>query len=184
MTTDKVTLTREQIERLRQYGVSTKDLDLLCDQALAALTLQERCDKEETDKLRAIGLYDSCRKDNATKLAELRTEKNEAYRQRNHLVAALARLFPSGVKRTNIEGWDDDWHGCCFIDLPSGQISYHFHDSHAHLFADLSSYTKEWDGHDKETVHVRLAAIAKAEAELAERRKQNVSSAYTIPRKD
>ena len=88
-----------------------------------------------------------------------REEKDEAYRQRNHLVAALARLFPSGIRATNIEGWEPDWRGCVFIDLPSGQISYHYHDSQAHLFADLPPYEKPWDGHDKETVHARLAAL-------------------------
>jgi len=100
--------------------------------------------------------------------ANEKAEKDEAYRQRNHLVAALARLFPSGIRRTNIEGWSDDWHGCCFIDLPSGQISYHYHDSHAHLFADLPQYSKPWDGHDKETVHQRLAAITGKPAAQAE----------------
>ena len=86
-------------------------------------------------------------------------EKDEAYRQRNHLVAALARQFPSGIAHTNIAGWDPEWHGCCFIDLPSGQVSYHYHDSQAHLFAGLPRYTKPWDGHDKETVHARLAEL-------------------------
>jgi hypothetical protein len=89
-------------------------------------------------------------------------EKNEAYRQRNHLVAALARIYPSGIRATNIEGWEPEWHGCVLIDLPSGQISYHYHDSHAHLFAGLPPYTKEWDGHDKDVVHARLGALAKA----------------------
>jgi hypothetical protein len=87
----------------------------------------------------------------------LNAEKDEAYRQRNVLVAALARLFPSGIRKTNIEDWSPDWHGCVYIDLPSGQISYHYHDSQAHLFADLPPYTKPWDGHDKATVEQRLA---------------------------
>src|SRR6266853_268553 len=86
-------------------------------------------------------------------------EKNEAYRQRNHLVAALARLFPSGITRTDIPDWDPEWHGCCFIDLPTGQISYHYHDSQAFLFEDLPLYEKPWDGHNKETVHRRLYEI-------------------------
>lgn len=89
-------------------------------------------------------------------------EKDEAYRQRNHLVAALARLFPSGTRRTNIEGWSDDWHGCCFIDLTTGQISYHYHDSHAYLFAALPAYETPWDGHDKAVVHARLIALGSA----------------------
>ncbi len=83
-------------------------------------------------------------------------EKDEAYRQRNYLVAALARLFPSGTRQTDIPGWDPEWHGCCFIDLPTGQISYHFHSSQAGLFADLPLYEKPWDGHDKDMVHERL----------------------------
>jgi hypothetical protein len=85
--------------------------------------------------------------------------KDDAYRQRNCLVAALARLFPSGIRPTNIEGWEPDWHGCVYIDLPAGQISYHYHDSEAHLFFDLPPYDKEYDGHTKEMVHARLAAI-------------------------
>lgn len=88
-------------------------------------------------------------------------EKDEAYRQRNYLVAALARLYPSGITRTNIPGWSDDWHGCCFIDLPTGQISYHYHDSQAHLFARLPHYKGTWDGHDKDVCHARLLALSR-----------------------
>lgn len=83
-----------------------------------------------------------------------------AYLERNYLAAALARLYPSGLRRTNIPGWNPEWRGCCMIDLPTGQISYHYHDSHAHLFAGLPTYSGEWDGHDKKTVHARLAALA------------------------
>ena len=85
-----------------------------------------------------------------------------AYSERNYLVALLARLFPSGVRNTDIPGWDAEWHGCVYIDLPSGQISYHYHDSEAHLFAGLPPYAQEFDGHDKATVHTRLL-IAVAE---------------------
>jgi hypothetical protein len=87
-------------------------------------------------------------------------EKDEAYRQRNVLVAALARLYPSGVRRTSIEGWSSDWHGCVYIDLPSGQISYHYHDSQSYLFLGLPAYTKPWDGHDKAAVEQRLSSVS------------------------
>jgi len=43
--------------------------------------------------------------------------------------------------------------------LPTGQISYHYHDSQAFLFDDLPPYEKPWDGHDKEKVHSRLIAL-------------------------
>jgi len=86
-------------------------------------------------------------------------EKNEAYRQRNHLVAFLARLFPSGIRRTSLPGWQPEWNGCVYIDLPTGQVSYHYHDSQAHMFAALPAYTKPYDGHTKADVHVRIAAL-------------------------
>lgn len=89
-----------------------------------------------------------------------KAEKDEAYRQRNVLVAALARLYPSGTRKTNIEGWSEDWHGCVYIDLPAGQVSYHYHDSQAHLFAGLPPYEKPWDGHDKEEAERRLSAVS------------------------
>jgi hypothetical protein len=86
-------------------------------------------------------------------------EKDEAYRQRNYLVAALARLFPSGIRQTALHGWDVEWHSAVYIDLPTGQVSYHYHISHAFLFEDLPPYDKPWDGHDKEKVHSRLVGL-------------------------
>jgi len=93
-------------------------------------------------------------------LAEMEARKDGAYLERNQVVAALAKCFPSGVARTAIEGWSEDWHGCVYIDLPTGQASWHFHDSQAYLFAGLPPYTKPWDGHDTPTKYERLAALA------------------------
>jgi len=83
-------------------------------------------------------------------------QKDGAYAERNHLVAMLAHSFPSGVRTTSIPGWDQDWNGCVYIDLPAGQVSYHYHDSETHLFADLPPYEKPYDGHTKADVHARL----------------------------
>ncbi len=85
--------------------------------------------------------------------------KDQAYLERNHLVAALARLYPSGIARTDIPGWSDDWHGCVYINLPTGQVSYHYHDSHAFLFEALPPYQGKWDGHNKADTHRRLANL-------------------------
>lgn len=93
-------------------------------------------------------------------LADMEARKDGAYEERNKVVAALAKLFPSGVARTAIEGWSEDWHGCVYIDLPTGQVSWHFHDSQAHLFAGLPPYTKPWDGHDTPEKYRRLAALS------------------------
>jgi hypothetical protein len=87
-----------------------------------------------------------------------REEKNQAYSERNQLVALLARIYPSGIRATDIPGWNPEWQGCVYIDLPDGQISYHYHNSEADMFRSLPAYTKPWDGHNKELVHDRLRA--------------------------
>jgi hypothetical protein len=93
-------------------------------------------------------------------LQEMERRKDAAFEERNRVVAALAKAFPSGVARTAIEGWSEDWHGCVYIDLPTGQASWHFHDSQAHLFDGLPAYTKPWDGHTTEQKYERLTAMS------------------------
>jgi len=87
------------------------------------------------------------------------SECEQGYFERNAVVAALARLFPSGLARTDIPGWEPEWHGCVYIDLPTGQVSFHYHDRDGHLFKGLPPYNKPWDGHDKATALARLAQL-------------------------
>lgn len=96
----------------------------------------------------------------ADEIERLRRDKDSAYEERNRVVAALAALYPAGIKATDIPGWEPEWHGCVYIDLPTGQASWHYHDSHAHLFAHLPAYTGEWDGHTTPEKYERLAALA------------------------
>lgn len=93
-------------------------------------------------------------------LAEMRDRKDQAYLERNHLVAVLARLYPSGTRPTTLPGWDAEWHGCVYIDLPDDQqISYHYHHSQAALFQNLPPYTKPYNGHTKDMVHTSLESL-------------------------
>ena len=87
---------------------------------------------------------------------ELRNRKDAAYLERNQVVALLARLFPSGIRKTDIEEWDEEWHGCVYIDLPTGQVSWHYHDSHTYLFAGLPPYEGKYDGHTTEEKYERV----------------------------
>lgn len=103
---------------------------------------------------------DPIMRDLCSELRSMRDRKDGAYLERNQVVAALAKCFPSGTARTAIEGWSDDWHGCVYIDLPTGQVSWHYHDSQAHLFADLPPYAGKWDGHDTPEKYRRLAALS------------------------
>lgn len=101
-------------------------------------------------------------------LAEMTARKDAAYEERNRVVAALAGVYPSGIARTAIEGWSEDWHGCVYIDLPTGQASWHYHDSQAYLFAHLPPYAGTWDGHTTPEKYERLAAAATQPPQPAE----------------
>lgn len=101
---------------------------------------------QKIDKLRA-------------EVERLTRRKDGAYDERMHLVAALARLFPSGTRDTTSPGWTPSWKGCVYIDLPTGQVAYHYHTRHQALFEGLPPYERDWDGHDKDAAHARLAAL-------------------------
>ena len=89
----------------------------------------------------------------------LASTKDGAYLECNQLVALLSKVFPAGKKQTAIEGWSEDWHGCVYIDLPTGQASWHYHDSQAYLFDHLPEYQGVWDGHTTNEKYERIAAI-------------------------
>lgn len=106
-------------------------------------------------------------------LKEMEARKDGAYEERNRVVAALAFMaiwagWKAGIARTAIEGWSDDWHGCVCIDFPNGQASWHYHDSHAHLFEGLPPYHGKWDGHTTPEKYERLAHVAEVLREGAE----------------
>lgn len=128
--------------------------------------------KEDIMRLaEASGVEDSllyehwrCNLESMTKFAAIvasaeRENTNNAYKERNQLVALLSTLFPSGKAKTAIEGWDEAWHGCVYIDFPWGQASWHYHTDDEWMFEHLPPYTKQWDGH---TTDAKYAAIATA----------------------
>lgn len=94
--------------------------------------------------------------------ADEREAANNAYRERNQLVALRSTLFPSGKAKTAIEGWDEAWHGCVYIDFPWGQASWHYHTDDEWMFSHLPPYTKVWDGHTTEAKYAAIAAGIRA----------------------
>lgn len=90
------------------------------------------------------------------KVQQLEEQKNNAYAERNKCVAVLARIFPSGIRKTDIPGWDKEWENCVYIDLPTGQCSWHYHGKESYLFKDLGVYPKPYDGHTTEKKYARM----------------------------
>jgi hypothetical protein len=86
----------------------------------------------------------------------LQAQRDQAYRERNELVALLARMFPSGYRETAIPGWDPEWRYCIYIDLPVGQCSWHIHEREKDLLAGLPLYKPDWDGHTTDIKYARI----------------------------
>lgn len=109
--------------------------------------------------------YDLGRKDEALRLEptinELHAAKDAAYSERDRLVAALSKCFPSFLGRhPENEVWEDDWRNIVFVMLPTGQASWHIHDSELPLFGHLIiTENIQWDGHDTATKYERLACL-------------------------
>jgi hypothetical protein len=96
--------------------------------------------------------------------------RDSAYRERNLVIRALCKLFPS-YRSTHVaaspgEEWEDEWRNVVFIDLPTGQVSWHIHDSELPIFEDLQYLPNNWDGHDTEEKYNRLDALPKMEPHL------------------
>lgn len=84
---------------------------------------------------------------------------DNAYEERNRLVALLAAFYPAVVDKTAIEGWDPSWHNCVYIDTMEGQLSWHFHDRESELFAHIPRGKAEWDGHTTEEKYHRIERL-------------------------
>ena len=87
--------------------------------------------------------------------------KDRAYAERDMCVALVAHMVKSffgkaGLARHEGADWEDDWRNIVFIDLPTGQVSWHFHDSEMHLFKELGAYEGKWDGHTTEEKYARV----------------------------
>ncbi len=107
----------------------------------------------------AVNVYD----DRERIRKELAKQKDIAYAERDQLVAALSKLFPSHLERHPDEDttWEDAWRWIVMVQLPTGQASWHIHDSElpifAHLVRDIVHHT--WDGHTTEEKYKRLAEV-------------------------
>ncbi len=153
----------EELDRVNKLGYHINEKWRLEQQETAALKSSLVAEIERGEALERELAEAKARVEAAIPQADIemiaQVTTKAVYTERNRLVAALARLFPSGVARTSIPGWDITWEQCVYVDLPTGQVSWHFHDSEAYLFEGLPPYAKPWDGHSTEEKYNRLAAL-------------------------
>ena len=95
------------------------------------------------------------------RLNKLQQEKDNGYRERNKLVSALSKLFPAslGKQEETDTTWHKEWMNIVYIKLPTGQVSWHLHDSDLPYFAHLDYGNEKWDGHTTDEKYDRLSNL-------------------------
>ena len=84
---------------------------------------------------------------------------NAVYRERDQLVAALSKHYQAHLTRHEGDDWEDEWRNIVCIHLPTGQVTWHVHDSEVRLFVHLDERPGHWDGHGTEEKYRRLNAL-------------------------
>lgn len=109
--------------------------------------------KDKIDKL-----YKMLNRQNKV-MEDLRKGKDEAYAERNKLVCVLSKLFPAWLGRheETDTNWGKEWLNIVYIQLPTGQVSWHIHEDLLPLFAHLElDLSKKWDSHTTDEKYERL----------------------------
>ena len=95
--------------------------------------------------------------------AELRHEKDNAYAERDKCVALIVSMASAlgcraGLREhdPNDPDWDPNWRTVVYVDLPTGQVSWHIHESERHWFSQLKEYPGQWDGHNTKQKYERV----------------------------
>ena len=92
----------------------------------------------------------------------LRTQ-DEVYRERDALVAALSKLWPSHLAWHGDPDWEDGWRNIVCVHSPVGQLTWHIQDDERPQFAHLLVADEHWDGHTTTEKYARLGALAALE---------------------
>ena len=95
-----------------------------------------------------------------TELDAAISAKDLAYSERDKLVCALSKLFPSYLMQ-HLDGqdWEKDWRWIVCINVPAGQATGHIHDSELAWFNHLEIRENNWDGHDNTEKYQRLTSL-------------------------
>lgn len=104
--------------------------------------------------------------DNAIECDELALRLNDVYKERDMCVALIAGLAVAftefevwiGKHPENDETWDREWMNIVYMELPTGQLSWHIHDSELEMFKFLEEgrLFKEYDGYTTEEKYDRI----------------------------
>lgn len=105
------------------------------------------------------------------KIEKLTQQKNNAYAERNKILAAFAwtvyRKLNQNIVQIGLtkhpeddKQWESDWRNILVIMYAGVQLAWHFHDSEMYLFKGLPRMAGwRWDGHTTEEKYERLLEL-------------------------
>lgn len=102
--------------------------------------------------------------------ARVQAQKDAAYGERDCCVAAIAAMarqlgWPCGLGRHDESdvSWDREWLNIVYVEFPTGQCSWHIHDSELAWFSFLPRYEPPWDGHTTVEKYARIGVWAQGD---------------------
>lgn len=128
----------------------------------------EFTDPEDYATSLVVSLYtkDALDQMRAATIEEERSSRDNAYWERNQLVALVSKLYPSHLARhpDSDTTWEDDWRTIICVHSPAGQLTWHIHDNHRKYFEHLNKKSEQfadckWDGHTTQQKYRRIRNI-------------------------
>lgn len=78
-------------------------------------------------------------------------QKDNAYKERDYLVAVLTKLWPSHILQHQPgedPHWEADWMTVICVHIAGRHLGWHIHDSERHLFSHLMNSPLQVHGYD------------------------------------
>lgn len=98
--------------------------------------------------------------ENRTEVEELlRSQRDNTSIENRNLVAVLSRVFPSVIAHHTPDesGVDNDWGYVVYMQLPTGQVSFHVGEDRSWFSHLIIANISPWDGHSSEEKWIRIA---------------------------
>lgn len=90
-------------------------------------------------------------------------EKRRIYEERSRLIALISKMFPNSSIEKD-DNRDDEFSNVVYIELPTGQVSWHIRESEKDLFKHLERKGTKWDGHSTQEKYERIEACIMMQA--------------------
>jgi hypothetical protein len=96
-------------------------------------------------------------------IMQLVDQKDNAYTERNYLVAVISKIWPSHMMMHQPEDdpdWDEKWRTVICVHVAGRRCGWHIHDSERHLFVHLDDSPVAVHGYDGMTTVEKYGVLS------------------------